>query len=352
MHIGISITPKQLTELLLSVSTARPVFIWGAPGIGKSSLVEKFAESVGMPCVSLLGSQLAPEDLIGVPQIVGDVSRFCPPASIARKEPYCLFLDELNACTHEVQKAFYSLINEKRIGEYTMPPGSIVIGAGNRAADSAIVRTMSSALINRMLHVQLRASHRDWLEWAGENQIHPYILEYLKIRPDHLFSQPPKTQEPFSTPRSWHILSDCLSRYGQDPDIEAIGLLAQGSLSPHHATQFKAFVKQIRNRYKLSSIIDGDERWPEDPEDRDVLYFLAQSFKARLIKELPLNRDKMRPEAKDLAFKAKNLLKELARISLEIAQMTVSQEDDGQGLPDWFVVEIVRDLPRLAVKKA
>lgn len=63
---------------------------------------------------------------------------------IARKEPYVLFLDELNACTQEVQKAFYSLIHERRIGEYCLPEGSIVVGAGNRAQDSAIVKTMSS----------------------------------------------------------------------------------------------------------------------------------------------------------------------------------------------------------------
>mgnify|MGYP000458855801 CR=1 FL=1 len=60
---------------------------------------------------------------------------------IARKEPYVLFLDELNACTQEVQKAFYSLIHERRIGEYCLPEGSIVVGAGNRAQDSAIVKT-------------------------------------------------------------------------------------------------------------------------------------------------------------------------------------------------------------------
>ena len=32
--------------------------------------MEAFAAEVGMECVSLLGSQLAPEDIIGVPQIV------------------------------------------------------------------------------------------------------------------------------------------------------------------------------------------------------------------------------------------------------------------------------------------
>ena len=47
---------------------------------------------------------------------------------------------ELNACSHEVQKAFYSLILERRIGEYHLPEGSIVIGAGNRAQDNAITK--------------------------------------------------------------------------------------------------------------------------------------------------------------------------------------------------------------------
>src|SRR6266705_3327355 len=172
MNAAKSLTPSQLSDFLLNVALVRPVFIWGPPGIGKSSIVQAFAAELGLACVSLLGSQLAPEDLIGVPQIIDGTSRFCPPSMIARREAYCLFLDELNACTHEVQKAFYSLIQDRRIGEYCLPPGSIVIGAGNRAQDSAIVKPMSSALLNRMVHIHLKVSHRDWLEWANNNDIH------------------------------------------------------------------------------------------------------------------------------------------------------------------------------------
>ena len=43
------------------------VLVSGAPGIGKSDIVQQFADSLGMECVSLLGSQLAPEDIIGIP---------------------------------------------------------------------------------------------------------------------------------------------------------------------------------------------------------------------------------------------------------------------------------------------
>lgn len=347
----VTLTQSELFDFLLNVAIVRPVFIWGAPGIGKSSIVQQFAEKLGLPCVSLLGSQLAPEDLIGVPQISDGVSRFCPPSQIARKEPYCLFLDELNACSHEVQKSFYSLIHERRVGEYMLPAGSIVVGAGNRAQDSAIVKPMSSALINRLIHAHLNVSHKDWLSWASESQIHQLIIEYIQLRPDQLWSQPPKHEEPFSSPRSWHMLSDAMNEFGDKLNDKNLELLAYGCLSPQHATQFKAFNKQVKNRYKLSSILSGDMRWPSNPEDRDLLYFLAQSFRAHIVRELPEDKEAVSGKQRDFAHTAKGLLKELTQISLEIAQMVVSDDGSQRKIPSWFLVEIIRDLPRLVDKK-
>lgn len=351
MNTVLTVAPKQLYDFLLNVALVRPVFIWGPPGIGKSAIVQDFAAQLDLECVSLLGSQLAAEDLIGVPQIIDGKSRFCPPRMIAREEPYCLFLDELNACSQEVQKAFYSLIHERRIGEYQLPKGSIVIGAGNRAQDNAITRPVSSALLNRMVHIQLKASHRDWLDWAQKTCLHPWVVEYIQNRPDHLWSQPPKHEEPFSTPRSWHMLSDSIYAFGDDVSDDNLQVLAYGCLTPHHATQFKTFIKQMRGNYRLGAILKGDMSWPVKPEERDILYFLAQSFRAQLIKELPREAsDKKGGAYRELAFTSKALLKELAQISLEIAQMVVSGETDDEGLPSWFMIEVMRDLPRLVQK--
>ncbi len=350
MNLQVTVNQTELFNVLLNIAIVRPVFIWGAPGIGKSAIVEQFAQEMGLTCVSLLGSQLAPEDIIGVPQIAEGKSTFCPPRMIARDEPYCLFLDELNACSQEVQKAFYSLIHDRRIGEYHLPEGSIIIGAGNRAQDNAIVKSMSSALINRMFHVELIASHKNWLEWAGQNGIHPYILEYIGLRPDHLWKQPPKTEEPFSTPRSWHLLSDALYSYGDSITDKELQVISCACLSAHHANQFCAFIKRIKNRYALAAILDGEQKWPSAPEDRDALYFLAQSFRAQLIKELPPKKDKLSGTVLGLSLRAKALMKDLANVDLEIAQMAVS-EAEGEALPDWFMVEIVRDLPRLTQKR-
>lgn len=346
-----TLTPSELSEFLLAVAPVRPVFVWGPPGIGKSSLVETFAREVGMACVSLLGSQLAPEDIIGVPRIEGGVSRFCPPAQIARAEPFVLFLDELNACSQEVQKAFYSLINDLRIGEFALPAGSVVIGAGNRAEDAAIVRPLSSALINRMAHVGLRPSTADWLVWAAGADVHPMVQDYIRLRPDQLWSKPPKHEEPFSTPRSWHMLSDGLTSYARLGQKE-VEILASGLLTPAHARQFVAFFRQQERAHDLAAILRGDVPWPEKPEERDILYFLVGSFRARLIKELPRSARKVSGETRELAHNAKDRLIALSRISLEMAQLALAEDDEGNALPDWFMVEIARDLPRLVAAKA
>lgn len=353
MNLPISVTQSDLLEILLNVATIRPVFIWGAPGIGKSALVEKFAGELGLPCVSLLGSQLAPEDIIGIPQIQNDVSVFLPPKMIARKEPYVLFLDELNACSQEVQKAFYSLIHERRIGEYHLPEGSIIIGAGNRAQDSAIVKTMSSALINRMFHVQLKADARQWIKWAQSEGLHPWVIDYIIQRPDHLFAEAPKTEEPFSTPRSWHMLSDALTEYGagnKEVSANTLKMLVYACLTPAHAGMFMAYTKNIKNKHMLDDIIAKEAKWPATPEDRDILYFLAQSFRAKLLQELPKNKQDISGGMLTFVYRAKAMIKELSSINFELAQMTVAADDE-EALPDWFMVEIIRDLPRLLSQK-
>jgi len=147
------------------------------------------------------------------------------------------------------------------------------------------------------------------------------------------------------------MLSDTLREFGEDIAEEMLEALACGCLSASHAGQFKAFVKQIRNRFALSSLLKGEMKWPDQPEDRDVLYFLAQSFRAHLIKELPTQNESLSLHAKELSYHAKALIKQLASISLEIAQMVVARDDtDAAALPDWFIIEIARDLPRIIVK--
>ena len=353
MQAPVTMSLPQIQDFLLHVAIVRPVFIWGAPGIGKSSLVEQYAEKLSMECVTLLGSQLAPEDLIGIPKIEGNVSRFYPPSMIVRDREFVLFIDELNVASAEIQKAFYSLILDKRIGEYHLPKGSIIIGAGNRAQDSAMAKQMPSALINRMVHVHLRASHRDWLTWAQANSIHPWVLDYIRARPTQLVTDvPPAKEEAFSTPRSWHTVSDGLFAFGDDIPLHHLDALLFGCVSRDHAIGFKAFVKQVRNRFSVHKILKGDEPWPSAAEDRDLTYFLTQSLRDLLVRELPAQETGMSREARDLSHQARAAIKNLARIDGELAQLVITENDAGARVPDWFVLDIAKELPRLLANAA
>ena len=50
MNLPITVTQNDLLEILLNVAPSRPVFIWGAPCIGKSALIKQFAKEIVFCC--------------------------------------------------------------------------------------------------------------------------------------------------------------------------------------------------------------------------------------------------------------------------------------------------------------
>jgi hypothetical protein len=144
------------------------------------------------------------------------------------------------------------------------------------------------------------------------------------------------------------MLSDALHSFGQGLDEETLKVLAHGTLTPAHATAFCGYVKIVRSRFGIDAVIKGDARWPNRLEDRDLLYYLAESFRGRLIKELPVSKEHMSANGRQTAYRAKSLLVQLAEISVEVAQTVIASDADGNPvLPSWFLIEAARDMPRL-----
>jgi hypothetical protein len=208
-----TVTLSEAKALITALASSQSVLLLSAPGMGKSQIVQQAAAEAGLPCRSLLGTQIAPEDVSGIPRIVGQRSVFCPPRILLpeRPEPFCLFLDELPACAPDVQKSFYSLLLERRLGEHSLPKGTWVVSAGNRMQDRALVRALSSALVNRVFLIQVRVDVAEWLAWAQSNGVHSDVMAFIAFMPEALMRPVPSEPVPFSTPRGWASLSSALT---------------------------------------------------------------------------------------------------------------------------------------------
>lgn len=243
-----AVTLRQAKKLVQCMAHEQSFLLVSAPGVGKSEMVYQAAAEAGLPCRSLLGTQIAPEDVSGIPRIVGERSVFCPPRLLLpeKPEPFCLFLDELPACAPDIQKAFYSLLLERRLGEHALPAGTWVVAAGNRTVDRALVRAMSSALVNRVTILHLRVDAGEWQTWAAKNGIRADVRNFVAHMPDALMRPVPAEPVPFSTPRAWALFSRALDM------AEASGILnretrralAFGRLSAEDAAVFCALAEE------------------------------------------------------------------------------------------------------------
>ncbi len=335
----LTLTQEELSVFLERVAPYRPIFVWGQPGIGKSAIVEQYATKTGLECVALLGSQLSPEDIIGIPQIMDGTFRFCPPRLIAKHEAYCLFLDEFNACSFDVQKVFYTLIHDRRIGEYKLPEGSIVIAAGNRAQDYAIVNQLSSALINRMVHVHMESSTQDWLTWARENYLHPLIIEYIEDHPGHLTKPPTSDESPYSTPRSWHILSDALRELSPKDSFKVYQSLCYGSISEDHAAEFLKFAEKKFSAYSLHSLLNETLAWPRGKEKQYEQAYLVFALFDYLKRRLPAAELDIEPRHADLIEKGRKALESLWEINPDFVERIKEKYGKNPNLT-WFLKKV------------
>ena len=180
-------------------------------------------------------------------------------------EPFCLFLDELPACAPDVQKAFYSLLLERRLGEHSLPAGTWVVAAGNRIQDRALVRSMSSALVNRVTMLHVRVDVDEWLAWARRNKVRPEILGFISYMPDALMRGVPPEPVPFSTPRSWAQLSRALdmAEAGGILTRETRRALAFGRLSAEDAAIFCALAEEaIGAMHPVAHYVEHPEALP------------------------------------------------------------------------------------------
>ncbi len=223
-----------------------PLMVWGAPGLGKSSIIKSIAAEMGIQFIDVRLAQREPVDVRGLPvpdrenkKVDWMVSGEWP-----REGRGILLFDELTAADRSLQVAAYELILDRRLGDlYNVPDGWYICAAGNRVEDAAVSTTMSSALANRFMHVELGEDVESWAHWATLHNIHPSVTGFLRFRPDCLFRQSDENLERgWPTPRAWERVSIMMNIVPAD-DEELLRKLVYGLVGNRAGMEFIEFHK-------------------------------------------------------------------------------------------------------------
>jgi hypothetical protein len=220
--MDLTVKPTQVTSITKrAIKAERPIFLWGAPGIGKSDIIAQITESLGNSLmIDMRLALMEPTDLRGYPFRNPETNQmeWAPPADLPTEEQaemydfIILFMDELNSAPPSVQAAAYQLILNGRIGQYVLPKNVRIVAAGNRDTDRGVTYRMPAPLANRFRHINMAVDFSDWSTWALRNQIHPDVVGYLSYAKQDLFDFDPKTSsQAFASPRSWSFVSEILN---------------------------------------------------------------------------------------------------------------------------------------------
>ncbi len=276
-------TPTQIISALHTLlAIRRPVFLWGAPGVGKSQVVAAVARERNMALRDVRAVLIDPVDLRGIPRISGDGrTTWCPPDFLpgpGDPENGVLFLDELNAAPPLVQAACYQLILDRRVGEYQLPDGWAVVAAGNRDGDRAVTHRMPTALANRMVHLDFETDLDDWLDWARKAGIRPEVSAFLRFRPRLLHDFDARSAgRAFPSPRTWEFVSDIMNA-APSPDVEHE--LLRGTVGAGAAAEFTGFLRVWRELPTAEEVLAAPLSAPF-PEEPAALYALCEAVARR-----------------------------------------------------------------------
>ena len=256
--------------------------ILSSPGVGKSDLIRSIAHEYRLQEIDFRVPQADVTDFNGLPFRTEDGrAEFLPfttfPLEGDRlpdgKDGWLLFLDELTSAPKHLQAPAYKLILDRMVGTRRLHERVVIAAAGNLATDKAIVHDMSTALASRLVHLEMRVDHGEWMNWAAQHGVDSRVMAFLTFKPEllHRFN-PDSNDKTFACPRTWAFVSKLIQ--GEDLSLaEDLGLLA-GAVSPGPAQEFLGFIEVFNELPKLEAIETSPDTIPV-PHEASIKFALA-----------------------------------------------------------------------------
>jgi len=257
----------------------RPLFMLGAPGIGKTAIVSQVADELGIGLVSYSMTHHTRQSALGIPFIVHrsygdeefDVSEYTMSEIIASVYDYMestghtrgiLFLDEINCVSETLYPSMLQFLQNKTFGRHRVPQGWIVVCAGNPPEYNKSVYEFDVVTLDRLRKISVEPDLDAWMDYARATGVHPAVISYLEVKRNQFYSvESTPSGKSFVTARGWDDMSRVIKLFeakGKPVNRVLIEQFLQDDEIAERFAQYYALFTKYRSDYQINGILDGE----------------------------------------------------------------------------------------------
>lgn len=280
--------PSQLRRTLaVAFENKLKILIKGAPGIGKTEIVQAAAKAAKADLVIMHPAVSDPVDFKGLPAVVGKHAEFLPYGQLrklieADSLTVC-FIDDIGQAPHAVQAALMQLIQQREIDGHKISEHVVFCGATNDSSHMAGVQSILEPVKSRWHSiVELTADQTEWVRWAQKQNIREEILAFVMFRGMEVLHNFKPTRDLCNSP-SPRTVAAAAALFGAG--LYTHDILA-GACGEGWAAEFLGFLKVYQNLPDPDECIKNPEkaRVPAT-DDAATLFAIAVAVSLRATKE-------------------------------------------------------------------
>ncbi len=264
--------------LRIPLAKQRPLFLIGAPGIGKTAIMSQVSREMGIGLVSYSMTHHTRQSALGLPRIVHhtfqdmeyEASEYTMSEIVAAIYEYIdrtgldkgiLFLDEINCVSETLYPSMLQFLQFKTFGQHRIPEGWVVVCAGNPPEYNRSVHEFDIVTLDRLRKITIDPDLNAWRMYAVDNGIHPAVLSFLDIKKDSFYSVESTPEgKVFVTARGWEDLSETMKTFdelGLSIDQALVQQFIQkDDIAEDFAFYYELF-KKYREDYRVEDILAG-----------------------------------------------------------------------------------------------
>lgn len=265
---------------VISTAHQRPVFLVGAPGIGKTAIMEQIARELEIGIVSYSMTHHTRQSALGLPRIEHrefegleyEASEYTMSEIVAAVYDYMersglrrgiLFLDEINCVSETLYPSMLQFLQFKTFGKHRIPEGWVVVCAGNPPEYNRSVHEFDIVTLDRMRQIDVDPDYGAWKAYATENGLHPAVTTFLETKRDCFYKveSKPGGGKAFVTARGWEDLARIVSLHeslGKPVNRDlVVQFLRDDEIADKFAVYYELFNK-YRSDYQVDAILAGE----------------------------------------------------------------------------------------------